>query len=101
MKYVVKWATNIAFQVNDVWVPGPPPPATSFIVSLDCRDRLAISGNYSACKMVDFKKQLPICELRDPDDIALLSAYKGISGGIQVGILDGIDKVRKSFTSLK
>ena len=56
-------------------------------MSLDCRDRLAMSGNhgnYTECKKVDFGNQWPICELRDPDDVSVLSANGGISGTMQV-----------------
>ena len=71
----------------------PPPPPTSFVVDLDCRDRLAMSGNhdsYSTCKKVDFDSQRPICALRGLDDEQILSAYVRISGASQVHCVDGI-----------
>ena len=79
--------------VNDDWVPAPtpppppkPPPPTAFIVSLECRDRLAISGYYSACKEVNIGNQLPFCEIRDADDTRALSANVRISGASQVHV---------------
>ena len=82
------------FQVNGQWVPAPtltPLPAplqTAFIVSLDCRNRLAVSGNdgnHPACNTVGFKQD-PICEVRNTDDMKALSANMRISGDTQVRI---------------
>ena len=68
--------------------PSPAPPQTAFIVSLDCRDRLAVSGNdgnHPACNTVGFK-QKPTCEIRNADDMKALSANVRISGDAQVRI---------------
>ena len=77
-----------------------PASPTSFIVTLECRDRLAMSGkhgNYSACKKIDFGSKRPICVLHDHDDTQVLIAYVGMSGASQVYFVGRIDLLFSLF----
>ena len=73
-------------------VPSPPVAPTSFIVSPECRDILAMSVNFAhhtACKEVDFDNKRPFCELHDSDDTQRLADSVRISGATQVHV-DGL-----------
>ena len=74
--HVGQWeciSTNVSFtpyiKVNGdgsfTWIRIPP---RSFVVSLECRNRLAKFGNNSGCNAFDFSDQQPVCELREPKD---------------------------------
>ena len=56
----------------------------SFVVTLDCRDRLAMVGDNAPCSEVDWATQRPICEVRTHEDTEALSAVGGISGSAPV-----------------
>ena len=56
----------------------------SFVVTLDCRDRLAMVGDNAACSEVDWATQRPVCEVWTHEDTDALSAVGGISGSAPV-----------------
>ena len=52
----------------------------SFVVSLVCRDSLALSGDYPACSDVDLTTLRSVCELRSDSDARALTKFSAISG---------------------
>ena len=62
------------------------PTASSYIVPLTCRDRLARTTGLHACHTMDIKYERQACEIRELRDSRALLSIAGISGMTQVCI---------------